>query len=57
MGRVVVAGTGLIPFGKYPEQSLAPMSVDGGAQRRWQTPRHRCATSARSTSATPPPAC
>lgn len=27
MGRVVVAGTGLIPFGKYPEQSLAPMSV------------------------------
>ena len=28
MGRVVVAGTGLIPFGKYAEQSLAPMSVD-----------------------------
>jgi acetyl-CoA acyltransferase len=27
MGRVVVAGTGLIPFGKYTEQSLAPMSV------------------------------
>lgn len=27
MGRVVVAGTGLVPFGKYPEQSLAPMSV------------------------------
>lgn len=27
MRNVVVAGTGLIPFGKYPEQSLAPMSV------------------------------
>lgn len=27
MNRVMVAGTGLIPFGKYPEQTLAPMSV------------------------------
>jgi acetyl-CoA acyltransferase len=31
MGRVVVAGTGLIPFGKYAEQSLAPMSVQAAS--------------------------
>jgi acetyl-CoA acyltransferase len=27
MRRVVVAGTGMIPFGKYPDQSLGPMAL------------------------------
>jgi acetyl-CoA acyltransferase len=28
MRRVVVAGTGMVPFGKYPDQSLSPMALD-----------------------------